>query len=118
MTGKHKNIDAYIADCSEAVVPLLKDLRAFIHASMPGVTEDMRYGAPYFMNADGVEVIYLFGSKQHVNFGFLRSSDLADPDGVLKGSGAPSKHIRLYPGKPYDKTLLLHFIGQCADMQP
>ena len=51
MAGKHKNIDAYIADCSEAVVPLLKDLRAFIHASIPGVTEDMRYGARYFMNA-------------------------------------------------------------------
>ena len=78
----------------------------------------MRYGAPYFLNAHGVPVIYLFGSKKHVNFGFLRSSDLADPKGVLKGSGTPSKHIKVLPGEPYDKALLTEFMRQCEVMKP
>ena len=77
----------------------------------------MRYGAPYFLNAHGVPVIYLFGSKRHVNFGFLRSSDLSDPQGVLKGSGTPSKHIKILPGGPYDKAILTGFIDQCAAIE-
>jgi len=96
----------------------LKELRAFIHAAMPGATEGMQYGAPFFMNAHGTPVIYLFGSKRHMNFGFLRSSELTDPQGVLRGSGKPSKHIKVFPDKPFDKELLLDLINQCKRMQP
>lgn len=118
MAPKHATIDDYIAGSAEAVRPLLTELRAFIHAAMPGATEAMRYGAPYFLNAHSVPVIYLFSSKDHVNFGFLRSNDLSDPDGVLRGSGKPSKHIRVYPDTSYDMDLLREFLGQCAGMRP
>ncbi len=117
MAGKHKTIDAYIADCSDTVKPLLTELRAFIHETLPDATEDMRYGAPYFLNAHGVPVIYLFGSRAHVNFGFLQSSEMSDPRHVLRGSGTPSKHVRVFPEKPYDKALLTGFIQQCESMQ-
>ncbi len=112
-----ETVDDYIATRSADVCPLLEDLRGFIHATMSGTSEEMRYGAPCFLNAHGVPVIYLFGAKHHVNFGFLRSGDLADPDGVLVGSGAPSKHIKLFPGTPYDKTRLAGFIHQCAELR-
>jgi hypothetical protein len=69
------------------------------------------------MNANGVPVIYLFGSKRHVNFGFLRSSELMDPHSVLKGSGKPSKHIKVFPEKPLDKKLLRQFIRQSEIMK-
>ena len=93
------NIDA----CPKEVVPLLKELRAFVHSEMPGASEDMQYGAPSFMNAHGVAVIYLFGSKHHVNFGFLRCSGLSDPDGVLK----VNDKLRLIPGH-CDPTANVH----------
>lgn len=118
MTRKHETIDAYIGDCAGAVVPLLNELRAFVHATMPGASEAMQFGAPVFLNAHGVPVVYLYGSKRHVNFGFLRSGALSDPNAVLKGSGKPSKHIRLVPERPLDKALLAEFLNQCADIRP
>ena len=116
MARKYANIDAYISTRSPDVVPLLEELRAFVHVTLPGATEGMQYGAPVFLNSHGVPVIYLFGSKKHVNFGFLKSADLSDPDGVLEGSGTPSKHIRVIPGQPIDKEALAEFVRQCESI--
>ena len=116
MHCKHDTIDDYINGCSPAVAPLLEELRDFVHATIPQATEDMQYGAPVFLNAHGIPVIYLFGSKKHVNFGFLKSMELSDPDGRLKGSGKPSKHIRVLPGKPVNTAKLMKFVRQCGSL--
>lgn len=108
-----ESFDQYADDCSETVTPLLKDLRSFINETLPSATEGMQYGVPVFRNAHGVPVIYLFGSKDHVNFGFLRSAELSDPKRILKGSGKPSKHLEVYPGGPVDKATLAQFVEQC-----
>jgi len=113
---KHDTIDDYIIGCSLAVVPLLDELREFVHATKPEAAEDMQHGAPVFLNAHGIPVIYLFGSKKHMNFGFLKSMELSDPGGILKGSGEPSKHIRVLPGKPFNTAKLTKFVRQCASL--
>ena len=115
---KHENIDQYIRDCAAPVVPLLEDLRAFVNSTLHGATERMQYGAPVFFNAENAPVIYLFGSHDHVNFGFLKSAELSDPQGVLRGSGKPSKHVKIIPGRPIDKSTLRNFIKQCEIMTP
>jgi len=114
----HKTVDDYVGDCSPTVIPLIKDLRAFITKTLPGSTEGMKYGAPYVFNAKGAAVIYLFGADDHVNFGFLKAGELSDPSGVLKGSGKPSKHVEIYPAQPTDWDMLRGFVRQCADLMP
>ena len=116
MTRKHINIDDYIGDCSPKMVSPLEELRNLVHATLPGATEDMQFGAPVFLNAHGIPVIYLFGSKKHVNFGFLKSMELSDPDGILKGWGKPSKHIRVLPDNPVNKAKLIGFVRQCGSI--
>ena len=118
MTERHKDVDAYIAKCSEAAAPLLKAARELIHKTLPGASEGMQYGAPVFFNGNGAAVIYLFGSKKHANFGFLKSAEMDDPDGLLRGSGKPSKHIRLHPDEPLDEETLVGFMRQCESMTP
>ena len=115
---EQESIDAYIRDRPKPVATLLTELRAFIKAALPGVTEGMKYGAPVFYNAKKTPVIYLFGSRDHVNFGFLKSSALSDPNGVLLGSGKPSKHIEIHPDKPINKPALREFIKQCETLEP
>ncbi|MBO6676388.1 MAG: DUF1801 domain-containing protein [Rhizobiales bacterium] len=113
-----KTIDAYIDACPAAVVPLIRELRAFIAKTLPGSTEGMKYGAPYFFNAKGAAVIYLYGARDHVNFGFLKSAELSDPDDILKGSGDPSKHVKIYPDQPIDWDMLRAFTKQCETITP
>ena len=113
---KHKRIDDYIDGCTETVAPLMETLREFVHQTLPGASEGMQYGVPVFRNANKVPVIYLFGSRDHVNFGFLKSAELSDPHGVLEGSGKPSKHVRIFPGAPIDEPTLRAFVKQCETM--
>lgn len=114
---KYKDTDAYIAHQSGTIGTLLAQLRAFIHDELPDVTEAMGYGVPTFLNAHGVPVLYLLGTKDHVNFGFLRYDVLADTEGVLIGSGKPSKHVEISPGQQIDKAMLRRFIAQCAHVK-
>ena len=44
MAGKYQSVDDYIEGCSDAVVPLMKKLRAFIHEQLPNATEELQYG--------------------------------------------------------------------------
>ncbi len=113
---KYANPDEYIADHDAPIAALLTELRAFIHAELPGASEKIRYGVPVFLNEHDVPVLYLFGAADHVNFGFLRFDALSDPEAVLIGSGKPSKHIEIRPGNPIDHALLRGFIAQCADL--
>src|SRR5262245_11802183 len=38
---------------------------------------------------------YIGVSSNHVNLGFLRGSELPDPNGVLEGSGKQMRHIKI-----------------------
>ena len=118
MVKMNDKVDDYISACNSSVVPLLEQLRSFIHTALPGASEGMQYGVPVFLNAHGVPVLYLFGSKKHVNFGFLRSAEVADTGGMLRGSGKPSKHIRVVPRNPVDWTSLNGLVAQCQNIEP
>ncbi len=114
---EYKDTDAYIGHHPGPIGTLLEDLRTSIHDELPGATEAMGYGVPTFLNAHGVPVLYLLGVKDHVNFGFLRYDVLSDTKGVLIGSGKPSKHVEISPGREIDKDMLRWFIAQCVHVK-
>ena len=113
---RYETTDQYFEDQSGRIAELLARLRAFIHEQLPEATEAMQYGVPVFRNRYGVPILYLFGSSAHVNFGFLRYDVLSDTQGVLKGSGKPSKHMEISPDQVIDTKTLGHFIAQCAQV--
>lgn len=49
---------------------------------------------------------YANAFKAHVNIGFFRGAELADPDGLLEGSGKFMRHIKLRPGLAVDDAAL------------
>ena len=56
--------------------------------------------------------------KAHVNVGFFRGAELADPHGILEGTGKLMRHVKLRPGSNRDTTALGYLIATAyADMQ-
>ena len=54
----------------------------------------------------------------HVNVGFFRGAELADPDGLLEGTGKFMRHVKLRPGQPVDDAALKRLIRAAyADMK-
>ncbi|MEK8029800.1 DUF1801 domain-containing protein [Ideonella sp. DXS29W] len=45
---------------------------------------------------------YVNAFSAHVNLGFFHGADLADPSGLLEGTGKFMRHVKLRPGHPVD----------------
>ena len=81
------------------------------------VRELVHDGYPTACVADAA-FAYVGAFTRHVNVGFFRGADLADPDGLLQGSGKSMRHVKLGPGREVDAAALSSLIRSAyADMQ-
>lgn len=61
---------------------------------------------------------YVNAFKAHVNVGFFRGAGIADPDGLLEGTGKFMRHVKLRPGRDIDAGALRRLIETAyADMK-
>jgi hypothetical protein len=60
---------------------------------------------------------YVNAFKAHVNVGFFRGAELADPAGLLEGTGKVMRHVKLDPTRALDAAALSKLINAAyADM--
>ena len=61
---------------------------------------------------------YVNAFTAHVNVGFFRGAELADPASLLQGTGKRMRHVKLRPGCDVDEKALMVLIKTAyADMQ-
>jgi len=61
---------------------------------------------------------YVNAFKAHVNVGFFRGAEIADPAGLLEGTGKFMRHVKLAPERDVDAAALTKLIAAAyADMQ-
>jgi hypothetical protein len=61
---------------------------------------------------------YVNAFKAHVNVGFFRGAELADPKGLLEGTGKTMRHVKLSPDREVDAAALRKLIQIAyADMK-
>ena len=53
---------------------------------------------------------YVNAFKAHVNVGFFRGAEIADPEGLLEGTGKFMRHVKLRPEQDVDATALTRLI--------
>jgi len=53
---------------------------------------------------------YVNAFKAHVNVGFFRGAEIADPGRLLEGTGRFMRHVKLRPGCKVDATALRKLI--------
>lgn len=53
---------------------------------------------------------YVNAFKSHVNVGFFRGAEIADPEGLLIGTGKFMRHVKLRPDTDIDATALTKLI--------
>lgn len=74
------------------------DVRELMHDGCPvACVEDAPFG-------------YVNSFKSHVNVGFFQGALLADPAGLLEGSGKRMRHVKLNPGRRMDAAALSDLI--------
>ena len=53
---------------------------------------------------------YVNAFKAHVNIGFFRGAEIADPEGLLEGTGKFMRHVKLRPECDVNATALMRLI--------
>lgn len=53
---------------------------------------------------------YVNAFKAHVNVGFFRGAEIADPEGLLEGTGKFMRHVKLRPGSDTNIAALITLI--------
>jgi hypothetical protein len=79
MGQKDPRVDAYIAKSAEFAKPILKRLRAEVHAACPDVTEELKWSHPHF-NYKGM-FVGMAAFKTHCTFMFWKGSLVVGPNG-------------------------------------
>ena len=59
---------------------------------------------------DDAAFAYVNAFRAHVNVGFFRGAELADPKGILEGDGRFMRHVKLRPSKDVDASALTGLI--------
>jgi len=73
------------------------------------VRELLHDGHPTACVADAA-FAYVNAFKAHVNVGFFRGAEIADPAGLLEGTGKFMRHVKLRPERDVDATALRELI--------
>jgi hypothetical protein len=61
---------------------------------------------------------YVAAYKAHVNVGFFRGAEFADPDRLLEGTGKSMRHVKIEPSEAVDADALSRLIATAyADMK-
>jgi hypothetical protein len=88
-----------------------------IRACGDDVRELLHDGAPTACIGDAA-FAYVDAFKAHVNVGFFRGAELADPAGLLQGTGRYMRHVKLRPDGHVDAAALVALIESAyADMK-
>jgi hypothetical protein len=80
--------------------PIMQRLRQIIQALDPAVCEVVRLGdraATYGLGPKKMSegYAYLSPNESWVNLGFFKGTDLPDPAGVMEGTGAKMRHVKI-----------------------
>ena len=100
MPTKLGTFDELLAITSLSQRPVMKRLREIVLAIHPDTCEVVRLGdraATYGVGPKKMSegYAYLLPYEAWVNLGFYKGADLPDPKGLLEGTGAKMRHVKI-----------------------
>lgn len=107
-------IDEWFDQQPEDLGAIARRWFALMRACGPDVRELMHDDQPTACIGDAA-FAYVDAFTAHVNVGFFRGAALADPNGLLQGTGKYMRHVKLRPGSSVDEQALTALIRTAYD---
>ena len=107
-------IDAWLGAQAGALRPFVQAWFARLRACGSDVRELMHDGCPTACVGDAA-FGYVAAYRSHVNVGFFFGALLADPAGLLEGTGKRGRHVKLRPGQAVDEAALAQLVATAYD---
>ena len=102
-------VDAWMREHSGELGTIAKHWFEVMRSYGDDVRELLHDGHPTACVGDAA-FAYVNAFKAHVNVGFFRGAEIADPKGLLEGTGKFMRHVKLRPGHDVNPTALTKLI--------
>jgi hypothetical protein len=110
-------IEAWMHEHSDGLGQIARRWFEVMRACGDDVRELLHDGHPTACVGDAA-FAYVNAFKAHVNVGFFRGAEIADPDGLLEGAGKFMRHVKVGPDRDVDARALRALIETAyADMK-
>ncbi len=106
MVAMDKGVEAYFKRQKKPERELCYGLRAMILKAFPGISEEMKYGAPWY----GVG-FYIAAFRDHVNLGFSVADLTSQERALADGAGRFMGHVKVFPDKGVDRKRIAMILG-------
>jgi hypothetical protein len=90
----YPSFEAYLDAQAPLQQAIIRRLRALVKRSAPRLLESVKWGNGCWVDGKA-PIAYVYCAADHVQFGFMNGSALADPRGLLQGSGRFVRHVKL-----------------------
>lgn len=111
---RHAAVDRWMDERPAELATIARGWLDEIRRCGEDVCELMHDGHPTAC-VDGVAFAYVNAFQAHVNVGFFRGATIADPTGLLEGTGRFMRHVKLRPSVPVDTVALRELIQGAYD---
>ena len=98
--------DSYINKQGSPQKEICQHLRELILKTIPGIREEMKWGAPVF--ADGK--FYIVALKDHVNLGVAIKGLTKEEIALFEGSGKTMRHVKVYAVADIDEKRIAELL--------
>jgi hypothetical protein len=98
-------VDLWLADHAGELGAIAKRWFEVMRGCGEDVRELLHDGHPTVC-VDDAGFAYVNAFRAHVNVGFFRGAELADPRGLLEGTGRFMRHVKLRPAEDVDASAL------------
>jgi hypothetical protein len=102
-------VEAWMRGHAEELGAIAQKWFAVMRACGAEVRELLHDGHPTACVGDAA-FGYVNAFTAHVNVGFFRGAEIADPAGLLEGAGKFMRHVKLRPGSDVDAAALTQLI--------
>ncbi len=91
--AKELTPDSYFSNIPEPMATVAAGLRSLVLGADRDLREVIKWGSPVYER--NKQVIWIKAHSKHLTFGFFRGVELADPEGLLEGTGKAMRHLKV-----------------------
>ncbi len=107
-------IESFLAAYSSDVQTFSQHLRTLVKSALPDAHEILDTGQNYisyaFTGTSTDRIVFIEPMKNHVRLGFVRGSQLPDPNRLLIGEGKWLRHTKVRTLREADRPALLYLL--------
>jgi hypothetical protein len=92
-------VDAWIRGQPRGVQAICRSARDLLGEGLAGAREDIKWGYPTWVGNGNVAAIAVDAGTDYVRLQFFRGVRLADPGGLLEGTGKEMRHVKVRQAK-------------------